>query len=156
LAYAAPVFNRIRAETNRAVAAGMMLVMTGSTPANPPPAPRGLGRAGAAFWRDSVRELVFSKSELLILHQTCLTVDELAEMKAEFRDMGTTVAGSSGQPVANPMFTSMAAHRALLGRLIKALHLPAEVSAAGRRKPKLGPRGLVVARSVVQGRRDGQ
>jgi phage terminase small subunit len=63
-----------------------------------PPAPKDLQAAGKKLWRETLAEFELSAPESALLHQLCLTIDELAQMKADLAEMGTVVMGSRDQP----------------------------------------------------------
>ena len=99
-----------------------------------PAPPKDLQVEGRKLWRDVVAEFEPNAAELALLYQLCLTVDELAEMKAEMAEMGVVVAGSRGQPRVNPVLSAIAAHRRLVDQLVVALGVPLEGEVVGRRR----------------------
>ena len=98
------------------------------------PAPRDLGTAGRALWRDACREFTFSSVEFALLHELCTTVDEIAAMKSDLGEMGMVVSGSEHQPRINPLVPALAVHRKLADTLAAALALPVESETVGRRR----------------------
>lgn len=132
----------------------------------PLPAPRDLRTAGTALWRKLVREFQFNSAEIELLHQFCVTVDEIAAMRADLSEMGMVTMGSKNQPVMNPLLSALVAHRKLADQLVTALGLPVDGEVVGRkrsasakraadarwRKPsKLAPRVTQIRRSQSQG-----
>ena len=98
------------------------------------PAPKELQAAGKALWRDFLAEFAPNAAEFALLFQLCLTVDELADMKADLAEMGTVVMGSRNQPRVNPLIAVIAAHRKLVDQLVVALGVPLPGEAVGRRR----------------------
>jgi hypothetical protein len=126
----------------------------------PTPAPKDLNEAGRTLWRKADREFEFSSVEYELLHQLCVTLDEIAGMRADLSEMGYIVAGAEKQPRPNPLIATLREHRKLVDQLVTALALPIEGEAVGRRrsaqakqaadarwrKPKSGGRIHAVAR----------
>jgi phage terminase small subunit len=100
----------------------------------PPSAPKDLQVGGRKLWRQAVDEFELNPVELALLYQLCLTVDELAAMKADLAEMGTIVAGSRNQPRVNPLLGAIVSHRKLADQLAVALGLPLAGEAVGRRR----------------------
>ena len=100
----------------------------------PPSAPKDLQVEGRKLWRQAVDEFELNPVELALLYQLCLTVDELAAMKADLAEMGTIVAGSRNQPRVNPLLGAIVSHRKLADQLAVALGLPLAGEAVGRRR----------------------
>jgi P27 family predicted phage terminase small subunit len=98
------------------------------------PAPKELQAAGKALWRQVLDEFEPNAAEFALLFQLCLTVDELADMKADLAEMGTVVMGSRNQPRVNPLIAVIAAHRKLVDQLVVALGVPLPGEAVGRRR----------------------
>jgi hypothetical protein len=98
------------------------------------PAPKDLKQTGVALWRKITREFGFNSVELELLHRLCVTIDEIAAMRADLSEMGMVVAGSERQPRANPLIDKLVAHRKLADQLSTALALPIEGEAAGQRR----------------------
>jgi P27 family predicted phage terminase small subunit len=132
----------------------------------PPPAPRDLRTSGTVLWRKLVREFEYNSAEIELLHQLCVTVDEIAAMRSDLAEMGMVTMGSKNQPVVNPLLSALVSHRKLCDQLTTALGLPVEGEAVGRkrsasakraadarwRKPsKLGGRVAQIRRSQDRG-----
>jgi hypothetical protein len=98
------------------------------------PAPRDLGTAGRALWRDAVREFTFSSVEFRLLYELCCVLDEIAAMRADLSEMGMVVSGSENQPRVNPLIAALTNHRKLADQLAVALSLPLEGESVGRRR----------------------
>ena len=86
--------------------------------------PRGLRAGGKRFWSKVAEKYELNADEHEILLQACRTVDELDSINAALRTAEPLTAGPRGQLVANPLFAEARAHRAVLGRMLKALGLP--------------------------------
>jgi hypothetical protein len=99
-----------------------------------PPPPPDLQDAGQALWNDVLSEFEMNAAELRLLHQLGLTLDELAQMKADLAEMGSVVMGSRNQPKINPLLPVIAAHRKLADQLVTALALPLDGETIGRRR----------------------
>lgn len=166
LGYAASYFNRIGVDTNQPRKTWPHRVYHVVMTAKPAPSPRDLKTAGTSLWRRLVREFEYNSAEMELLHQLCVTVDEIAAMRADLSEMGMITMGSKNQPVINPLLNALVAHRKLADQLVTALGLPVQGEAVGRRRSaqgkaaadarwrrtkKLGPRGLVVARQQQHG-----
>jgi hypothetical protein len=98
------------------------------------PAPRDLGAAGKALWRNATREFQFNSAELALLAELCATTDEIAALKAALAVTKPVVKGSKGQPRANPLLAELRNHRKLADQLVIALGLPIDGEAVGRRR----------------------
>jgi hypothetical protein len=94
----------------------------------------GLQAPGKALWRDVVDEFELNPAETALLYQLALTLDELAQMKADLAEMGTVVMGSRNQPRVNPLIAAIATHRKLADGLVVALGLPLPGEVVGRRR----------------------
>lgn len=99
-----------------------------------PSAPKDLQVEGRKLWRQAVDEFELNSVELTLLHQLCLTVDELAAMQRDLAEMGSVVMGSRSQPRVNPLLGAIVAHRKLADQLAVALGLPLAGEAVGRRR----------------------
>ncbi|MFZ3319530.1 MAG: P27 family phage terminase small subunit [Mycobacterium sp.] len=99
-----------------------------------PPAPKDLQVEGRKLWRDVLAEFELNATELALLRQLCLTVDELAAMKADLAEMGLVVMGSRNQPRVNPLIAVIASHRKLVDQLVVALGVPLPGESVGRRR----------------------
>lgn len=89
-------------------------------------APRGLRAGGKRLWHKVSDKYELNPDEHELLIEACRTVDELDSINAGIADGTPTVAGPRGQVVANPLYAEARAHRAVLGRLLRALGLPDE------------------------------
>jgi phage terminase small subunit len=98
------------------------------------PAPKELQAAGKALWRQVLDEFEPNAAEFALLFQLCLTVDELAAMKADLAEMGMVVMGSRNQPRLNPLIAAITAHRKLVDQLVVALGVPLPGETVGRRR----------------------
>lgn len=86
-----------------------------------PRAPRGLRAGGKRLWSNIAGEYELSPDEYEVLTEACRTRDELDAITSAIRSGTPTVTGPRGQVVANPLLAEARAHRAVLGRLLKAL-----------------------------------
>jgi hypothetical protein len=102
--------------------------------AKPPSKPRDLHAAGAALWRQAVREFSFNSIETALLHELCRVFDEIDEMRSGLSALGVTTKGSRGQQVLNPLLAQLTAHRRSADRLALALALPIGNETMGRRR----------------------
>jgi hypothetical protein len=89
---------------------------------------------GIAVWHAATREFEFTGIELELLHQLCVTIDEIATMKADLSQMGMVVAGSERQPRVNPLVAALRDHRKLVDMLVVSLALPVDGESAGVRR----------------------
>lgn len=91
-------------------------------------APTGLSTSTAAFWRKITGTYELRGDELRVLEDACREMDLIERMEKELRKAGAklVVAGSMGQPTANPLLTEVRQHRAVLARLLGSLKLPDE------------------------------
>jgi hypothetical protein len=94
-------------------------------------APAGLGAAGRNLWRSVAGAFDLDPDEAELLRQACRCADELADLRSALAASDTVVAGSTGQPRPNPLYTELRAHRETLARLLRALDLPDEEAARG-------------------------
>lgn len=75
------------------------------------------------MWRATTVEYdAESPVELVVLEQACRTLDTVDRLHAALADDPATVAGSRGQTVAHPLLKELREERALLARLLDALH----------------------------------
>lgn len=102
------------------------------TPAKPPP--RDLRVSGKAVWRSIIGSYVLDPAEVVLLHQLCRAVDILDRIAADLAEMGVTVSGSTGQPVANPLLNAQLEQVKIVDRLQQALALPLAGENAGVRR----------------------
>jgi phage terminase small subunit len=99
-----------------------------------PAPPKDLQAAGKAMWKSILDEFKLNSAEMGLLYQLCVTLDELAAMKADLAEMGTVVMGSRNQPRPNPLLPLIVAHRKLVDQLVVAVGLPLEGEMVGRRR----------------------
>jgi hypothetical protein len=103
-----------------------------------PPVPRDLGAAGRKLWREVVADFELSPTELILLGETCRTLDAV-ELLAEGEDAGDL-----------RVLRELRQQRLTLARLIAALRLPVQDDAAPvQQRTQLrslrgfyGPRGI--------------
>jgi hypothetical protein len=98
--------------------------------------PKGLLRAGRALWREVQSQYVLDPAEGAVLLQMCRLSDQLAQLQEEFSaENVTTVQGSRGQPVLNPILAEIRLTSLALAKLAAELDLPQPKSpgAANRR-----------------------
>jgi hypothetical protein len=98
------------------------------------PAPKDLKQAGIQLYRAATREFEFTGIELELLHQLCVTIDEIAAMRADLREMGMVVSGSERQPRVNPLVAAIANHVKVADALVVSLALPIDGEAVGARR----------------------
>lgn len=110
-----------------------------------PTRPRNLGRAGSKLWRSMVADYDFRPDELVNLEAACREADVIDRLQAAIDEDGfeLTVAGSMGQPVANPLLAEVRQHRSAMRQLLAALSLPDDAAAANRSSKM---RGVAAAR----------
>ena len=89
----------------------------------PPPAPEGLGEAGAAFWRAIHHDYGFRVDEDVLLLAICRTIDTLERFEQKLAAASLTVSGSRGQLRPHPLIASTLAHRLALRQLLASLGL---------------------------------
>lgn len=125
------------------------------TPAKPIQPPEGLvkrGRKdgpGRALWKQIVTsgKYLLRPDELRILEDACRMYDRADDLQRQAADRPSTVRGSTGQPVINPLLAEERQCRLAAAQLLKQLKLPDELGeSAGA-----GPRS-VNARNAAQAR----
>lgn len=89
-----------------------------------PAPPAGLAARGRRFWRETVEKYDLNAAEMLILQETCRTLDDLDRLADAIAADGVTVLGSAGQTVVNAALTEARGQRLALHRLVSALNLP--------------------------------
>lgn len=114
--------------------------------------PAGLGPRGRRFWRDITDLYHLFPAELGILERACHVIDRLAAMDAELAGSELVIEGSTGQPRANPLLSSMDSAERTLDVLIRALALPMPDEREGRRR---SPSAAMAARMRWQADRPG-
>lgn len=97
----------------------------------PPDAPDCLGEAGAALWRDVVREYDLGPNDERILLEAARTKDELERLAEKLGKSSVTVTGSRGQVRPHPLLGEIRAHRLALKQLLGALGFDDADAAAG-------------------------
>lgn len=83
-----------------------------------------LGPRGRRFWDETLKVYGLNPGELLILQETCRTLDVLDQLDATIRNAGPLTAGSSGQEIVHPAVGEALAQRIALHRLLASLALP--------------------------------
>jgi hypothetical protein len=86
------------------------------------------------LWRSVVEEYVLDPAETALLHELCRTSDELDALTAAMAHQSPVVAGSRGQPRANPLLAEIRQHRRLAETLSAALALPMDGETLGRQR----------------------
>lgn len=93
--------------------------------------PSGFSADARQLWRDTLAKYDLETHELLTLKQACRELSLCDRMQADIDKLRSlTVDGSMGQPVISEHVKEIRQHRAEFTRLIRALGLPAEDSAA--------------------------
>jgi hypothetical protein len=98
------------------------------------PAPSDLKARGRALWRSVVGKYALDPAETALLHELGRTVDELDALTVAMADQSPVVAGSQGQPRANPLLAEIRQHRKLAESLAISLALPVDGETIGRRR----------------------
>lgn len=94
-----------------------------------PKAPSGLGLPARRMWKGVVAGYELTTTELELLGQACRVLDTIARMEAALADEPMIVAGSTGQPKANPLGREIREERLLLARLLDQIGLPTDAQA---------------------------
>lgn len=89
-----------------------------------PKAPTGLGRLGAALWRDVVAVYELRPDELRVLEDACAERDLIALLSRNLKGAPLIVKGSMGQEVINPLVSELRQHRSTFAGLMRQLKLP--------------------------------
>lgn len=89
-----------------------------------PAAPAGLGARARKLWTATTTEYELGDHELVILEGACREVDIVDRLEKRLKDEPLLVAGSMGQPTANPLLAEVRQHRSTVAALIKSLKLP--------------------------------
>jgi hypothetical protein len=97
-------------------------------------APSDLKTRGKALWRGVIGTYVLDLAETALLHELCRTADELDALAAAMVDQSPVVAGSQGQPRANPLLAEIRQHRRVAETLVVGLALPVDGETIGRRR----------------------
>ncbi len=98
------------------------------------PAPCDLKARGKALWRSVIGTYVLDPAETALLHELCRTADELDVLTSAMAEASPVVAGSQGQPRANPLLAEIRQHRKLAETLAIALALPVDGETIGTRR----------------------
>src|SRR6202035_1043081 len=96
--------------------------------------PRDLQKSGKALWRNITQTTEFDAAEIALLHQLCRVIDIIDRIWADIGDMGVTVAGSTGQPKANPLLAEMREQVKVADQLVTALAIPIGNEEVGKRR----------------------
>ena len=83
-----------------------------------------LGPRGRQFWDLTLQIYGLNSGELLLLQETCRTLDVLDQLDAAVRNAGPLSTGAAGQAVVHPAVGEARAQRITLHRLLSALNLP--------------------------------
>lgn len=97
------------------------------------PTPEGLGDKALALWSGITDQYDLRPDELRLLEDACREVDVVERLEAELATDTLTVAGSQGQPVANPLLQEIRQHRGIIARLLAGLKLTDDGSGTGER-----------------------
>lgn len=91
-------------------------------------APRDLGDAGRKLWNDIARQvagdgLELDATEKRVLHDACVTADDVERLQIALKSAPVVVVGSAGQEQPNRLFDEVRKGRALIASLLKQLDL---------------------------------
>ncbi|MGV0618174.1 terminase [Mycolicibacterium elephantis] len=89
-----------------------------------PGVPRGLKASGRRLWRSTVAEFVLAQHELALLREACRTADALDILQAHVDDDGVLDESAQGRR-AHPALVELRQQRAVFGRLLAQLGIPA-------------------------------
>lgn len=117
--------------------------------------PEGLGDAGASLWSDVLSVYVLQPHELRLLAVACRLADETEILEAALSDSEPVVAGSMGQPRANPLYAEIRAHRLSFLRTVGALALPDPKGGVVKSPAQLQSVGAANSRWRAQRRSEG-
>jgi inactivated superfamily I helicase len=114
-------------------------------------APRTLGEAGKRLWKAVMAAGTLNEPQRARLHRLAQLEDELNRLREELRTAPVMVAGSTGQPVAHPLFREVREHHETVQRGLREL-----VQDAGLREPRLlhfdSPEGVELERLRARAR----
>lgn len=102
-----------------------------------PKAPGKLGPSGRVFWREIAGEHDLNAAERAILEQACRILDTIGELADAMKGESLTVRGSAGQLREHPLIAESRQQRALFGRLVGQLKVPATESMEAVRDDEL-------------------
>jgi hypothetical protein len=88
--------------------------------------------AGSRLKREVLETYEVTPAERLLLDRAAVLADVCERIDAEVAAAPLTVAGSMGQPVANPLLLQQRKHHEQLQRLLKAVQFPARDEFMGR------------------------
>ena len=114
-----------------------------------PAVPKGLQAKGRKLWRDITTKYSLRADELRVLEDACREADLVDRLEGALESAPLTVAGSMGQPVANPLVQEIRQHRNVLAGLLGKLKLPDDESSG---KPGAGDVLATGARAAAMAR----
>jgi hypothetical protein len=94
-------------------------------------APKGLGSEARKLWADITGTYTLRPDELRILEDACREVDWIEKLETELEGAPLQVKGSQGQPVTNPLLTTLTQKRQVLRGHLASLKLPDGDGATG-------------------------
>jgi len=103
----------------------------------PPAAPRELGQAGRALWRDITRQMADDglspdRREQRYLLLACAEQDQLAALQTELAGLPSIVKGSMGQDVANPLIAECRRSRTFIATMLAKVDLFDSTATSGK------------------------